>query len=195
MAKQHARKNPTRYNKSKYTSVQKDAAYVADGRELVFRFEPKFDADLNRMNKSKRGRPFLYSNEMMATIAYIRYITNLRYRQMEGLMDEMLGRAHEGPSYATIWRRVGASAVNIQNSRVTVEVNNGTVCNLIADSTGISATDCSEWIAIKWKVKHNFIKLHVLIEAKSQKILVFHITDVSGGDTTQTPGMLDYTLE
>lgn len=58
MAKQHTRKNPTRYNKSKYTSAQKDAAYVADGREMVFRFESRFDADLNRMNKSKRGRPF-----------------------------------------------------------------------------------------------------------------------------------------
>ena len=195
MAKQHARKNPTRYNKSKYTSAQKDAAYVADGKALTFRFEHRFDVDLNRMNKSKRGRPFLYSNEMMATIAYIRCITNLGYRQMEGMIDGMLGCAHKGPSYATIWRRVGASAVNIQNSRVTIELNNDTVCNLIADSTGISATDCSEWIAIKWKVKHNFIKLHVLIEAKSQKILAFRITDVSGGDAAQTPGMLDEALE
>ena len=195
MARRRDRKNPTRYNKSKYTSAQKDAAYIADGRELVFRFEPRFDVELDKMNKSKRGRPFLYSNEMMATIAYIRCITNLGYRQMEGMIDGMLGCAHKGPSYSTIWRSVGASAVNIQNSRLTVELNNGTVCNLISDSTGISATDCSEWIAIKWKVKHNFIKLHVLIEAKSQKILAFRITDVTGGDAAQTPGMLDEALE
>ena len=131
----------------------------------------------------------------MATIAYIRCITNLGYRQMEDLIDGMLGRAHEGPSCATIWRRVGTSAVNIQNSRVTVGLDNGTACNLIADSTGISATDCSEWTAIKWKVKHNFIKLHVLIEVKSQKILAFRITDVSGGDAAQTPGVLDEALK
>ena len=195
MAKRHDGKNPTRYNKSKYTSAQKDAAYVADGRALVFRFEPRFDVELAKMNKGKRGRPFSYPNEMMAIIAYIRCITNLGYRQMDGLIDGMLGSAHKGPSYSRIWGRIGASAVNIQNNGVAVKMNDGTICNLVADSTGISTTNCSEWIAIKWNVKHNFIKLHILIEAESQKILAFRITDVTGGDAAQTPGMLDDALE
>ena len=195
MARRRKSKNPTRHNKSKYTSAQKDAAYVADGRELVFRFEHRFDVELAKMNKGKRGRPFLYSNEMMAIIAYIRCRTNLGYRQMAGMSDGMLGSAHKGPSYSTIWKRIGASAVNIQNSRLTIELNNGTLCNLAADSTGISTTNCSEWITIKWNVKHNFIKLHILAEVESQKILAFRITDVTGGDAAQTPGMLDDALE
>ena len=64
----------------------------------------------------------------------------------------------------------------------------------MADSTGITTTGKGRWIELKWKVKCNFIKLHMLAEEESRKILAFRVTDTSGGDAKNLPGMLDEAL-
>ena len=50
-------------------------------------------------------------------------------------------------------------------------------------------------LASKWNVRCSFIKLHTLADEESQKILAFHITDTSGGDARNLPGMLDQALD
>ena len=58
----------------------------------------------------------------------------------------------------------------------------------MADSTGITTTGKGRWIEPKWNVKCNFIKLHILADEESQKILAFRITDTGGGDAKNLPG-------
>ena len=43
-------------------------------------------------------------------------------------------------------------------------------------------------------VKCNFIKLHILTDEESQKILAFRVTDTGGDDTRNLPGMLDQAM-
>ena len=95
----------------------------------------------------------------------------------------------------TIWRRTCAQAVYIESNRITVKTTNGKTHVLVADYIGITTTGKGRWIELKWNVKCNFIKLHILSDEESQKILAFRVTDTSGGDAKNLPGMLDHTLE
>lgn len=186
--------NPTRYNKSKYTSGQIDAKYHAIGRSLVLVPDPEWDNQLAAMNRSKRGRPFVYSDILMASIAYIRYVNGKSLRVMEGVVDAILNTI-KGPDHVTIWRRTCAQSVSINGDKIITKTTDGKTYVLMADSTGITTTGKGRWIEIKWNAKCNFIKLHILIEEESQKILAFRITDTGGGDAQNLPGMLDDALE
>ena len=186
--------NPTRYNKSKYTSAQIDAKYKAVGRSLTLRMDPDWDVQLAAMNRSKRGRPFKYPDLLMAGIAYIRYMCNNSLRVMEGMISAMLDKT-ECPDHVTIWRRTCAQAVTINENKINITTTDGKMYALMVDSTGLTTTGKGRWIEFKWNVKCNFIKLHILIEEESQKILAFRITDASGGDAANMPSMLDEALE
>ena len=187
--------NPTRYGKPKRPPVEKDARSVALGRSLVIRMCPEWENQLDEMNRSKRGRPFAYPDLLMGGIAYIRYVLGEGLRVTEGLVDAMLGRGAKGPDHVTIWRRTCAQAVSIDGNRITIKTTDGKTHALVADSTGITTTGKGKWIEIKWNVKCSFIKLHILADEGSQKILAFRITGTKGGDAENLPGMLDEALE
>ena len=187
--------NPTRYNKPKRSSSEQDARSVALGRSLVIRLDPDWEAQLEEMNRSKRGRPFVYPDLLMGSIAYLRHMIGKGVRITEGVTDKMLGNGVKGPDHVTIWRRTCAQAVSIEGDRITIQTTNGKTHVLVADSTGITTTGKGRWIELKWNVKCSFIKLHILADEESQKILAFRITDTSGGDARNLPGMLDQTLD
>ena len=187
--------NPTRYNKPKRSSAEQDARSVALGRSLVIRLDPDWESQLEEMNRSKRGRPFVYPDLLMGGIAYLRYMIGKGVRITEGVADEMLGRGVKGPDHATIRRRTCAQAVSIEGDRITIKTTDDRVYVLVADSTGITTTGKGRWIELRWNVKCRFIKLHILADEASQKILAFRITDTSGGDAKNLPGMLDQALD
>ena len=81
---------------------------MALGRSLVIRMCPEWENQLNKMNLSKRGRPFAYPDLLMGGIAYIRYVLGEGLRVIEGHMDAMLGKGTKGPDHVTIWRRTCA---------------------------------------------------------------------------------------
>ena len=83
----------------------------------------------------------------------------------------------------------------MDGSRITIKTTDGKLHVLVADSTGITTTGKGKWIEIKWNVKCSFIKLHILADEESQKILAFRITGTKGGDAENLPGMLDEALE
>ena len=56
----------------------------------------------------------------------------------------------------------------------------------MADSTGITTTGKGRWIEFKWDVKCSYIKLRILVEEESQKILAFRLTDIRGRATPGT---------
>ena len=107
----------------------------------------------------------------------------------------MLGKGIRAPDHVTIWRRTCARSVSIDGDHIAIETTDDKIHVLVADSTGITTTGKGKWIEIKWNVKSNFIKLHIMVDEESQQILAFRITDVNGGDAKNLPGMLDEALE
>ena len=167
---------------------------MALGRSLVIRLDPDWEAQLEVMNRSERERPFAYPDLLMAGIAYLRYMIGKGFRITEGVADGMPGNGVKGPDHVTIWRRTCAQAVSIGGDRITVRTADKTHV-LVADSTGITTTGKGRWIGLRWNVKCSFIKLHILADEDSQKILAFRITDTGGGDAKNMPEMLDQALD
>ena len=161
---------------------------MALGRSLVIRLDPDWKAQLEEMNRSKRGRLFVSPDLLMGSIAYLLYMIGKGLRITQGVTDKMLGRGVKGSDHVTIWRRTCAQAVSIEGDRITIKTTDDKMHVLVADYTGITTTGKGRWIEIQWSVKCSFIKLHILAGEESQRILAFRVTDTSGGDAKNLPG-------
>ena len=161
----------------------------------MIRLDADWEAQMEEMNRSKRGRPFAYPDLPMGGIAYLRYMIGRDVRITQEAADNILGRGVKGPDHATIWRRICAQSVSIEGDRITIKMTDGKTHVLVADSTGITTTGKGRRTGLRRNVKCSFVKLHILADEESQKILAFRITKTDGGDAKNLPGMPDQTLD
>ncbi len=175
------------------THAQNDARYVEQGMLLFLAPDPDSAKDLARMNKKKNGRPFEYSELTIMAIAGVRYNLQLAYRSCEGLAISALGKK-DAPDYTTLCRRI--NKMNVTSAEGCVEVRSkGSLMRLIPDGTGLTPSTRSDWIRHKHKVKRGWIRLSVMIEHDTQKIVAFKVTDERTGDSPQFEGLLEDSLE
>ena len=64
--------------------AQNDARYVAMGTLLVIGWDPIWNKLCDIMNYGKRGRPFLYADDMIRAIGVFRDMTGASYRACGG---------------------------------------------------------------------------------------------------------------
>ena len=175
------------------THAQNDARYIERGMLLFLAPDPDSAKDLARMNKKKNGRPFDYSELTIMTIAGVRYNLKLAYRSCEGLAISALGEK-DAPDHTTLCRRI--NKMNVTSAEGCVEVRSkGSLIRLIPDGTGLTPSTRSDWIRHKHKVKRGWIRLSVMIEHDTQKIVAFKVTDERTGDSPQFEGLLKDSLE
>ena len=175
------------------TSRQVDETYKARGRTLLMRADPAWDAEVESMNYKKNGRPFTYAESMFAVIAVFGYLTGAACRQCEGAAESMMGRQH-APDHTTICRRLNRLAI-VPDGR-TLEVSDGErAIRMAIDGMGLAPAMQGEWIRHKWKSRRGFIRLNVLADIDTQRILAFEITDDTVGESPRLPGLLDAALE
>ena len=58
----------------------------------------------------------------------------------------------------------------------------GRLLRLVVDGTGLAMHNRGEWIRQRWNVKRGFLKLHLLINLDTRRIISYTITDMNGGD-------------
>ena len=56
---------------------------------LVLHDSPEWQQDLRRANRRKNGAPFLYADALFASIAIIRSMAHIPYRQLAGMASEI----------------------------------------------------------------------------------------------------------
>ena len=175
------------------THSQNDARYIEQGMLLFLAPDPDSAKDLARMNKKKNGRPFDYSELTIMAIAGVRYKLKLAYRPCEGLAISALGEG-DAPDHTTLCRRI--NKMNVTSAEGCVEVRSkGSIMRLIPDGTGLTPSTRSDWMRHKHKVKRGWIRLSVMIEHDTQKIVAFKVTDERTGDSPQFEGLLEDSLE
>ena len=175
------------------THAQNDARYIAQGMTLFLSPNPDSAKDLARMNKGKNGRPFIYDEETMMVMAGIVYQLGLACRGCEGLAIMALGEEN-APDHTTIWRRINKMNVTSVDDTVEVRSKNG-MLRLIPDGTGLAPSTRSEWIHHKHKVKRGWIRLSVMVDHDTMKVLAFRVTDERIGDSPQFEGLLEDSLK
>ena len=176
----------------KMTWQESDAKYKARGAALAIGYDEAWDDDLEEMNKGKVGRPYKYSDSMIAFVALLRVLIGKSYRVCWGIIDESW-KGRDASHYATIWKRAGNVMPTFERAK-TFHRPDGGVIRLAPDSAGIQHSNRGEWIRVKWNVKRGFFKLYILIDLDTMMIVAFSMTDMSGGDGAQLPRLLSKAL-
>ncbi len=173
-----------------YTLTRTDnAKYVERGAGLVVKYNPDWEKDLKAANRHKEGAPFLYAEGMIMAAAALRTAFMLKYRQLSGMLGEMLKGA-DSPCYTTIFRRIQKLDVDIAENIITVRDKSRNLV-MIADATGLKQHNRGEWICKKWKVRRGFVKMHLMVDADTKQVLAVSVTSDAIGDSTELPALLE----
>jgi hypothetical protein len=144
---------------------------------LSLEFIGQWDSFLAQMNVKKRGRPFQYPTLFIEWMACVHLFLHLPYRQMEGFTRK-LSQYIPGllsADYTTLFRRIKDLnlALDVDPQRLSNDVI------VAVDSTGIKVTNRGEWMREKWKVRRGWIKVHAMIDVKTDQIVGLEVTDES----------------
>ena len=155
--------------------------YIERGKILHMRANPNWDAELKEANKGKVGAPFKYAESLIVHLAFIRMMTGASYYALEGIVKEALGDLH-APSHSQICARI--NSIQIADLAGAFSMTSASRFRCAVDASGLEQHNTGSWITRKWKVRRGFIKIHILIDVDTKKILAFKITDETVGDST-----------
>ena len=132
--------------------------------------------------RKKNGHPFVYSDEFIKAISFIRFKFRLGFRQVQGFFESVVAFACKDckiPSYTQICRRFK------QLSFPSELMRKQDVTNIVFDTTGLKVYGEGEWRAEKYGGRRRWKKLHVAIDEKTGKFTMAEITDEHVHDTTK----------
>ncbi len=78
--------------------------------------------------------------------------------------------------YSTICKRIKKMDIKLPEEKL------GNDMVVALDSTGMKVSNRGEWMREKWKRRRGWIKVHIVVDAKSKKLLAMEITDERTGD-------------
>ena len=185
---------------TKKSSSQKERRFQYDDRRYIDRgqmyvlqiSQAILTQGVEELNCGKVGRPFVFSNTCFAAAFLFRNATNIRYRQLQGLAETIVGREN-APTYSAFQKRMTRLGCTFEQkgsgNTTTAWFSDGsakTEISLFAfDATGLKPTNRGDWMTEKWGTRRGFIKLHVGVDARTKKIYAVAITDDKCGDSPQ----------
>jgi transposase len=144
--------------------------------------------DLRILNKNKVGRPYQYSTvEILAAFA-IKCVFKLGYREASGMVldFELAWQVKNSPNFRTIHWRIK----KLKKSGIILDIRHHTVNDIdyidaIIDSTGIKSRNDGEYRSTKYGKIKEWMKLHIVVDKKTRKILSIRVTRSNKGDTRE----------
>jgi hypothetical protein len=165
--------------------------------EILFSYDflDIWDSDLERMNKNKEGKLYLYPDSFILAIGCIRTYFRLPYRQTEErIIKATTGRSLPNhPCYEQICKRI--NKLNIDDSNIEIDKSEG--ITIAIDSTGIKVTHRGyQWLRDKWFVKRKgYLKIHVAVNVRTKEILALEVTDGKVHDGKEKNVLVERVLE
>ena len=111
---------------------------------------------------------------------------------MQGLAETIVGRGN-APTYCALQKRMTRLDCTLQKRTAATRPPHGSdgntrteisLCGM--DSAGLKPTIRGDRMAAKWGVRRGFIKLHIGVNAKTEKNCAVLITDDRCGDSPQS---------
>lgn len=149
-------------------------------------FLDHWDEEVARMNEGKRGRPFKFPERLMEFLAFL-HVAFLPYRQMEGFLrklSEYIPKL-EAADYTTICKRLQRIQLDISLQDISDDVI------VAVDATGMKVSSRGDWMRHKWKVHRGWIKVHIVVDIKTKKLLALYVTDERTGDGQLLPSLVE----
>ena len=171
-----------------------DRKYIERGKFYVLDIDEDMLYDVKEINEGKVGRPFKYSDEAFVAAKIFRAVARVPYRQLKGVFETLVGGGV--PSHSVIFERINAIAEK-DGEGGTLYLGNGgnTWVEFFAgDSTGLKSTNRGNWMDQKWGGRKGFVKLHVIVDAKTKRIYAIKITTDKEGDMPNLKELLRQAL-
>ncbi len=140
------------------------------------------------MNKHKVGRPFDFPNSYIEFLSFLKVGFDIPYRMVEGAVDALSEYISfiQDICFTQIRRRMVRLVKGKKPSEIIIRAHddNEEPITVVVDSTGLTTTNRGSYIEDKWKKdKRKFIKLHVLADKNTKKIVGFRVTSEHTGDS------------
>jgi hypothetical protein len=153
-------------------------------------FASSWKKELKSMNKHKVGRPFDFPDSYIEFLSFLKVGFDIPYRMVEGAVDELseyISFIHD-ICFTQIRRRMVCLMKGKKPSEIIVRTRNEREeedpITVVVDSTGLTTTNKGSYIEDKWKKeKRKFIKLHIMADRKTKKIVGFRVTSERTGDS------------
>lgn len=149
--------------------------------KLNFWISPKTLKRWQAPKEKKNGHPFVYSNEIIQAMSFIRFKFHLSLRETEGFFHSLVGLLNmlvQVPCYTQLCRRM--KLLELPKELMAKKH----VTDIVLDTTGLKVYGEGEWRAEKYGGKKAWKKLHLALDLNSGKLVLAKITDEHVHDTT-----------
>jgi len=154
-------------------------------KELIHRGKINFwipsNLDWKVLHHKKNGHPFVYADEAIKAMLYIRFKYHLSLRELEGFfisLMEISQKSEKVPCYTQVCRRMKSLSL----PQKLLEKRG--VTDIVLDTTGLKVYGAGQWRAKRYRGKARWSKLHLAIDLKTGKLILAEATDEHKHDTT-----------
>jgi hypothetical protein len=149
--------------------------------KINFWVGPEVFKDWKAKKKKKNGHPFVYGDEIIKVMSYIRFKFHLSLRETEGFFLSLvmiMNVLKKVPCYTQLCRRM-------KNLQLPQELlNKKKVTDIVLDTTGLKAYGEGEWRAEKYGGRKSWRKLHLALDLESGKLTLAEVSQEHVHDTT-----------
>jgi len=169
---------------------------IERGRILMdIKFLRSRNMEIEKMNEGKVGAPFEYSHMYIQFLAFLKIGFKIAYRTVQGIVRGLFDYIRiEEMHFTHIKRRI----LKIKPSARNLNLDNdyGKPITLIVDASVLTITKKGDYIEQKWiRKKKEFVKLHIAVDAKSEKIVSFRVTKGNVHDSKKLSPMIKEVAE
>ena len=156
---------------------------------LDLEFLENWDKELEKMNRGKVGRPYQAPNTYILLLATVRFIFDIKYRQLEGFtrkLHQLIPKIRP-MDYSGIRKRIVKLKLDLDKSlRDTKEP-----ITIAVDSSGVKVFKGGGWIERKHGKKKKYIKIHFAVDIKTKEVVAMSITTDETHDSREAPKLID----
>lgn len=133
--------------------------------------------EIKKMNDGKVGAPFEYSHNYIQFLAFLKIGFRIAYRTVQGIVRGLSDYIRiEEMHFTHLRRRILKIKPSVKNLNLDDDDGMRPV-TLIVDASGLTITKKGDYIEQKWiRKRKEFVKLHIAVDAKSEKIISFRVT-------------------
>jgi hypothetical protein len=148
------------------------------------------------MNDGKVGAPFEYSHTYIQFLAFLKIGFKIAYRTVQGIVRGLSDYIRiEEMHFKHLRRRIlkikpSVASVNIDDD------DDDKPITLVVDASGLTLTKKGDYIEQRWiRKRKEFVKLHIAVDAKSEKIVSFRVTKGNVHDSKKLGPMIKEVAE
>jgi Transposase DDE domain len=171
---------------------------IERGRVLMdIGFLKSQNIEIQKMNDGKVGAPFEYSHAYIQFLAFLKIGFKISYRTVQGIVRGLSDYIRiEEMHFTHLRRRILKIKPSVKNLNLDDDDDDDTPITLIVDASGLTLTKKGDYIEQKWiRKRKEFVKLHIAVDAKSEKIVSFRVTKGNVHDSKKLVPMIKEVAE